>query len=76
VIVQYSPLHHSFGAGGAEPILAAEYDLMATITAAAQDAANVYDRQDHFYLPMSGFRQVERPGPNLRIYVRRGRSEP
>jgi hypothetical protein len=72
VIVQFSPLHHSVGAGAAEPILAAEYDLRATIFAAAPDAANVYDRQDHFYLPMSGFRQVERPGPNLRIYVRRG----
>jgi hypothetical protein len=72
VIVQFSPLHHSVGAGGAEPILAADYDLRTSINAAAPDAANVYDRQDHFYLPMSGFRQVERPGPNLRIYVRRG----
>jgi hypothetical protein len=73
VIVQFSPLHHSVGAGAAEPILAAEYDLVATITAAATDIANVYDRQDHFYLPMSGFQQIERPGPNLRIYLRRGR---
>jgi hypothetical protein len=30
----------------------------------------VYDWQDQFYLPLSGFRDIWRPGPNLMIYAR------
>ena len=33
--------------------------------------AGVYDLQDAFFLPVSGFAAVERPGPNVRIYRRR-----
>jgi len=32
---------------------------------------NRYDQQDLFYLPYAGFRNVERPGPNLFVYKRR-----
>jgi hypothetical protein len=35
------------------------------------DRANVYDRQDEFFVPLGGFHGIERPGPNLRVYVRR-----
>ena len=31
----------------------------------------VYDLQDAFFLPLSGFASVERPGPDIRIYRRR-----
>jgi hypothetical protein len=30
----------------------------------------VYDWQDEFYLPLAGFSDILRPGPNLTIYVR------
>ncbi len=36
-----------------------------------QARGNTYDRQDEFYLPLDGFHAIERPGPNLTIYVRR-----
>lgn len=29
---------------------------------------NWFDRQDAFYLPFAGFKEVERPGPNIYIY--------
>jgi 4-amino-4-deoxy-L-arabinose transferase-like glycosyltransferase len=32
----------------------------------------MYDRQDAFFLPVSGFSTVVRPGPTVRIYRRRG----
>jgi 4-amino-4-deoxy-L-arabinose transferase-like glycosyltransferase len=34
-------------------------------------AAAVYDQQDAFFLPVSGFAGVQRPGPDVRIYRRR-----
>jgi hypothetical protein len=34
------------------------------------DRENTYDGEDEFFLPLGGFHQIERPGPNLRIYVR------
>ena len=37
----------------------------------AADPRNRYDLQDEFYLPFAGFHQVDRPGPNLKVYVRR-----
>jgi hypothetical protein len=33
----------------------------------------VYDADDAFYVPLSGFEAVERPGPNLDVYVKNGR---
>ena len=30
----------------------------------------IYDRQDEFYLPLTGFQAIRRPGPNLDVYVR------
>jgi len=35
------------------------------------DEANVFDQQDAFFLPLTGFRGIERPGPNLSVYERR-----
>jgi 4-amino-4-deoxy-L-arabinose transferase-like glycosyltransferase len=32
----------------------------------------VYDMQDAFFLPVAGFAAVERPGPDVRIYRRKG----
>jgi len=35
-------------------------------------ASAVYDLQDAFFLPVAGFAAVERPGPDVRIYRRKG----
>jgi 4-amino-4-deoxy-L-arabinose transferase-like glycosyltransferase len=54
------------------PWVEREYDLQFVQKVVAEDdPANTYDRQDEFFVPLAGFHQVERPGPNLRIYVRR-----
>ena len=71
VIIQTSPLHGPERNAVGETFIATGYDLRLTLTASRHDPANLYDRQDDFYLPMSGFRQIERPGPNVQIYVRR-----
>jgi 4-amino-4-deoxy-L-arabinose transferase-like glycosyltransferase len=34
------------------------------------DAPRVYDAQDAFFVPLAGFDGIERPGPNVAIYVR------
>jgi hypothetical protein len=52
--------------------LSREYELAYHRDVVGTDAANVYDWQDDFYLPLSGFKGIERPGPNLKIYIRRG----
>jgi 4-amino-4-deoxy-L-arabinose transferase-like glycosyltransferase len=53
-------------------LLAHEYDLSFEEQVVQEnDPAHIYDRQDEFYLPLSGFDRIERPGPNVRIYVRR-----
>jgi 4-amino-4-deoxy-L-arabinose transferase-like glycosyltransferase len=71
VIVASSPLG-STGLDSVAPWLEREYDLQfAQQVVAEDDAANTYDRQDELFVPLAGFHQVERPGPNLRVYVRR-----
>jgi hypothetical protein len=35
------------------------------------DRSAVYDLEDAFFMPLSGFNTVERPGPNITIYRRR-----
>jgi hypothetical protein len=35
------------------------------------DKKNLYDPLDDFYLPFAGFKNVQRPGPNLFVYQRK-----
>ncbi len=50
-----------------------KYDLVFTAPATTRRSASaVYDLQDAFFLPMSGLGTVERPGPTIRVYRRRG----
>jgi len=73
VIVQSSPLRPPpDNIGEVKTVLDAEYALVFTQHGVLSDPGNVYDLQDEFYLPLTGFRSVERPGPNLEVYVRRG----
>ena len=53
-------------------ILAAAYDLRFAHDVTVGDPGNIYDWQDEFYLPLTSFKGIERPGPNLKVYVRRG----
>ena len=72
VIVNRSPLSSELNAR-LVGILARDYEPVTTVHAVAVDErANVYDWQDDFFLPLSGFKRIDRPGPNLTIYVRRG----
>lgn len=54
-----------------------KYDLVHTVHATKGGASrSVYDHQDAFFLPFSGFTTVERPGPTIRIYRRKGAQVP
>ena len=53
---------------GLVEILKNRYELIAKFIASDPAANNLYDRQDAFYLPLRGFRGVERPGPNLYVF--------
>ena len=55
-----------------EGFLATDYELGFNRNGVGSDPANVYDWQDGFFLPLTGFRDIERPGPNFKIYIRRG----
>jgi hypothetical protein len=51
------------------------YHLVHTVEAArARAGSAVYDLQDAFFMPVSGFYEVRRPGPTVRIYRRRDAS--
>lgn len=73
VVVQSSPLTAEDPLGDMEHVLSTDYTLGFASEVAAPDPRNVYDLQDEFYLPLAGFQRIERPGPNLKIYVRRGK---
>jgi hypothetical protein len=53
-------------------LAARDYDLLQLIrgTGTRQGLA-MYDQQDAFFMPVSGFSSIERPGPTIRIYHRR-----
>jgi Dolichyl-phosphate-mannose-protein mannosyltransferase len=51
--------------------LAADYRRMCSIDAYDPEAEGlVYDWQDEFYLPLTGFGAVRMPGPSLTVYAR------
>ncbi len=52
-------------------VLAAGYRKMCSIDAYdPEDEGLVYDWQDEFYLPLTGFGAVRTPGPSLTVYAR------
>jgi hypothetical protein len=75
VIIVSSPITGSPNLRADAPWLEREYDLaFVRMVVAEDDPANVYDRQDEFFVPLGGFHRVEAPGPNIRIFVRRQKS--
>jgi hypothetical protein len=73
VIVKSSPLTAAPDLGDMDRVLKTDYTLGFASDVAQHDPRNVYDLQDEFYLPLAGFRRIDRPGPNLKVYVRRGK---
>jgi hypothetical protein len=54
-------------------ILSRDYERAIVVNAVDLDEhANIYDWQDDFFVPLTGFTGIERPGPNLTIHIRRG----
>ena len=71
VVVPSSPVIEKPDLAGMDQVLVSEYTLAFSSDVDLADPRNVYDLQDEFYLPFAGFHQVERPGPNLKVYLRR-----
>jgi Dolichyl-phosphate-mannose-protein mannosyltransferase len=63
---QYAPTH----AGLDEDVRRRGYTLAHRVVAYDERRRNHYDLQDAFFVPLEGFRGVERPGPNIEIFVR------
>ena len=72
IIIEESPLLlYSATSEGVREILRRNYTLLEEFKALdMNEKGNVYDQQDAFYMPFSGFRGVVRPGPNIYIYER------
>ena len=73
LVLHQSPLSpYARVAGELRQIVAERYTLVHTIPATSGRARSaVYDLQDAFFMPVSGFSTVERPGPTVLIYRRR-----
>jgi 4-amino-4-deoxy-L-arabinose transferase-like glycosyltransferase len=69
ILVQDSPLP-SETQPAAEELLKSGYDLIQNFRAYTPDDSRVYDQQDMFFVPFSGFGGVARPGPNFTLYKR------
>jgi 4-amino-4-deoxy-L-arabinose transferase-like glycosyltransferase len=69
ILLQESPLPSA-----TQPIvnefLERDYQRVSDFRAARLGGDLVYDRQDAFFVPVSGFQRVTRPGPNFVLYKR------
>jgi hypothetical protein len=65
--LSYTPVYHALAT-----FTKTHYDLVLTVPASNRAArASVYDKQDAFFLPISGFAPIRRPGPTIRVYRHR-----
>jgi hypothetical protein len=73
IVLTQSPLRTYASASAPLRRLANErYDLVFSVTGTRGGARSaVYDLQDAFFMPLSGFHTVERPGPTILIYRRK-----
>lgn len=73
VLVQRSPLaYYSAVPSSYEAVLRSDYDVVHDFRTGADNAkGRVYDQQDAFYLPLSGFANIVRPGPSFELYHKR-----
>ena len=72
VVVPECPLSYCGASTSLRNVIARDYRLEYTSRALDPTYGGlVYDLDDAFFLPLAGFAGVERPGPNLLVYVRR-----
>jgi hypothetical protein len=69
ILVQDSPLP-SMTQDIVKELLAENYGFVWQFTAFSPGPGRVYDLQDAFFVPFSGFSGIERPGPNFTLYRR------
>ena len=73
LVLHQSPLRtYGWHSAGLRRLAAEQYDLVWEVRATKGPASRaVYDLQDAFFMPLSSFHTVERPGPSIAIYRRR-----
>jgi hypothetical protein len=72
LVVPTSPLETDAGVSELLAPFLPRYELAQQIDASRfPSTGRVYDWPDEFYLPLTGFNGIVRPGPNLTIYVRK-----
>jgi len=73
IVLQECPLpYYCDVSDGIRRVLRDGYELQRAFIAVDPSSRTlVYDRDDAFYLPLTGFSAVVRPGPNLSVYRRR-----
>jgi hypothetical protein len=69
ILVQDSPLP-SMTQDIVKEFLREDYVFAWQFTAFSPEEGRVYDLQDAFFVPFTGFRGVKRPGPNFTLYKR------
>ena len=69
ILVQDSPLP-SMTQDIVKQFLQEDYEFAWQFTAFSPDNGRVYDSQDAFFLPFTGFSGIRRPGPNFTLYKR------
>ena len=71
IVVLRCPLGYCDVPADVNRALTAYLPLTVFVAARLNDPALVYDRDDAFFVPLSGFHAVTRPGPNVEIYLRK-----
>jgi hypothetical protein len=72
LVVAESPLIYTTLAPGLARLASERYELVNKLSATLDGGSDaVYDPQDAFFLPVTGFSRVLRPGPTISIYRRR-----
>jgi hypothetical protein len=71
IVVQQAPIYSRVPPAIAALVASDQYVRVQSFVAIESSAGgSVYDRQDAFFLPLSGFRSINRPGPNFHVYQR------
>jgi len=69
ILLQESPLP-SLTQDIVKEFLQDDYEFVQEFTAYTPGKSRIYDRQDAFFMPFTGFSGVTRPGPNFTLYRR------
>ena len=71
IVMLESPLAHYTNVSAAlARVIASDYTEAGSVEGVPVDGPGWYDQQDAFFLPISGFRGVARPGPTVTLFRR------